>query len=81
VNGPGRAVYFAGSLVGAKFDHVVKLNNYIVDIGTNIAHYCEVRDRYLNKAAPPASTMIGVPQLARPGALFEVEAIAMLPPK
>ena len=25
--------------VGANFDHVVKLNNYIVDIGTNIAHY------------------------------------------
>jgi len=47
VTGPGRAVY-----------HGVKLNNYIVDIGTNIAHYCEVRDRYLNKAAPPASTMI-----------------------
>jgi enamine deaminase RidA (YjgF/YER057c/UK114 family) len=33
----------------------------------------------VNKAAPPASTMIGVPQLARPGALFEVEAIAILP--
>jgi enamine deaminase RidA (YjgF/YER057c/UK114 family) len=67
--------------VGATFDHVVKLNNYIVDIGTNIAHYREVRDRYVNKAAPPASTTVGVPQLARPGALFEVEAIAVLPPK
>jgi hypothetical protein len=43
-----------------------------------IAHYREVRD---NKAAPPASTAIGVPQLARPGALFEVEAVAVLPPK
>jgi enamine deaminase RidA (YjgF/YER057c/UK114 family) len=67
--------------VGASFDQVVKLNNYIVDIGTNIAHYREVRDKYVNKAAPPASTTIGVPQLARPGALFEVEAIAVLPPK
>jgi enamine deaminase RidA (YjgF/YER057c/UK114 family) len=67
--------------VGANFDHVVKLNNYIVDIGTNIAHYREVRDRYVNNAAPPASTTVGVPQLARPGALFEVEAIAVLPPK
>jgi enamine deaminase RidA (YjgF/YER057c/UK114 family) len=36
---------------------------------------------YVNKVAPPASTAIGVPQLARPGALFEVEAIAVLPPK
>jgi enamine deaminase RidA (YjgF/YER057c/UK114 family) len=67
--------------VGASFDHVVKLNNYIVDIGTNLVHYREVRDKYVNKAAPPASTTIGVPQLARPGALFEIEAVAVLPPK
>jgi 2-iminobutanoate/2-iminopropanoate deaminase len=67
--------------VGASFEHVVKLNNYIVDIGTNIAHYREVREKYVNTASPPASTTIGVPQLARPGALFEVEAIAVLSPK
>jgi enamine deaminase RidA (YjgF/YER057c/UK114 family) len=67
--------------VGASFEHVVKLNNYIIDIGTNIAHYREVRDKYVNTAAPPASTTIGVPQLARPGAVFEIEAIAVLPPK
>jgi 2-iminobutanoate/2-iminopropanoate deaminase len=67
--------------VGASFENGVKLNNYIIDIGTNIAHYREVRDKYVNTAAPPASTTIGVPQLARPGALFEVEAIAVLPPK
>jgi 2-iminobutanoate/2-iminopropanoate deaminase len=59
----------------------VKLNNYIIDIGTNIAHYREVRDKYVNTGAPPASTTIGVAQLARPGAVFEVEAIAVLPPK
>jgi enamine deaminase RidA (YjgF/YER057c/UK114 family) len=29
---------------------------------------------------PPASTTIGVPQLARPDAVFEIEAIAVLPP-
>ncbi|MGB8893787.1 MAG: RidA family protein [Pseudolabrys sp.] len=67
--------------VGAGFEHLVKLNNYIVDIGTNIALYREVRDKYVNKASPPASTTVGVPQLARPGALYEVEAIAILPPK
>jgi 2-iminobutanoate/2-iminopropanoate deaminase len=58
---------------------VVKVNNYIVDIGKNIPIFREVRDRYLNMAAPPASTTIGVPQLARDGALFEVEAVVMLP--
>ena len=66
--------------VGAGFEHVVKLNNYVVDIGTNLAHYREVRDKYVNTGSPPASTTIGVPELARPGALFEVEAIAILPP-
>jgi len=67
--------------VGAGFEHVVKLNNYVVDIGANLAHYREVRDTYVNTVSPPASTTVGVPQLARPGALFEVEAIAILPPK
>jgi 2-iminobutanoate/2-iminopropanoate deaminase len=67
--------------VGASFEHVVKLNNYVVDIGINLAHYREVRDKYVNTASPPASTTVGVPELARPGALFEVEAIAVLPPK
>ena len=67
--------------VGASFSDVVRLNNYIVDIGTNLAHYREVREKYVNMSAPPASTAIGVPQLARPGALFEVEAIAVLPLK
>ena len=67
--------------VGASFSDIVKLNLYIVDIGTNIAHFREVRDKFVNISAPPASTAIGVPQLARPGALFEVEAIVALPPK
>jgi enamine deaminase RidA (YjgF/YER057c/UK114 family) len=67
--------------VGAGFEHVVKLNNYVVDIGTNLAHYREVRDKYVDTASPPASTTVGVPQLARPDALFEVEAVAILPPK
>jgi enamine deaminase RidA (YjgF/YER057c/UK114 family) len=64
---------------GAGFEHVVKINNYLVDIAANIATFREVRDRYLNTAAPPASTAVGVPGLARPGALFEIEAIAVLP--
>ncbi len=67
--------------VGAGFEHLVKVNNYIVNIGANIAQFREVRDKYVNTAAPPASTTIGVPELARPGALFEIEAVAILPSK
>ena len=67
--------------VGAGFEHLVKVNNYIVNIGANIAQFREVRDKYVNASAPPASTTIGVPELARPGALFEIEAVAILPAK
>src|SRR5262245_33345941 len=66
--------------VGAGFEHLVKINNYLVDIERNMPAFREVRDRYLVKAAPPASTTIGVPALARPGGLFEIEAVAALPP-
>src|SRR5215510_7931027 len=59
--------------VGGGFEHLVKINNYLVDIERNMAAFREVRDRYLLKAAPPASTTIGVPALARPGGLFEIE--------
>jgi enamine deaminase RidA (YjgF/YER057c/UK114 family) len=64
--------------VGATFNDVVKLNNYLVDIPANLSIYRDVRDRYVNTAQPPASTTIGVPALARPDALYEVEAVVML---
>ncbi len=57
---------------------VVKLNNYLVDIKTNLPLYREVPGKYVNTAQPPASTTVGVTALARPDALFEAEAIVML---
>ena len=66
---------------GAAWSDVVKINNFLVDIADNMAAFREVRDGYLNAEAPPASTTIGVPALARPGGLFEIEAIAVLPAK
>jgi enamine deaminase RidA (YjgF/YER057c/UK114 family) len=42
--------------VGAEMASIVKINNYLVDIGTNIAAFRELRDRYFNISAPPAST-------------------------
>lgn len=65
--------------VGAKVEHLVKINSYIVDIEKHVLIFREVRDRHLNMAAPPASTAVGVPALARAGALVEIEAIAVLP--
>lgn len=66
--------------VGAGFKDVVKINNYLVDV-THIADFRAVRDTFLNAHAPPASTTVVISQLARPGALFEVEAVAVLPVK
>jgi enamine deaminase RidA (YjgF/YER057c/UK114 family) len=59
---------------------VVKINNYLVDMN-HLSVFREVRDRYLNMAAPPASTLVAITKLAREGALFEIEAVAALPPK
>ena len=65
---------------GATFKDVVKINNYLTDM-THIGIFREVRDEFVNTAAPPASTTVAILQLARPGALFEIEAIAVLPAK
>jgi enamine deaminase RidA (YjgF/YER057c/UK114 family) len=66
--------------VGAGFEHVVKITNYFVDIA-HLPTFFEVRDRYVNTKAPPASTAVQISRLAREGALFELEAIAVLPEK
>lgn len=66
--------------VGAGLKDVVKITNYLVDM-RHIAIFREVRDRFLAGAPPPASTTMAISQLARPGALFEIEAIAVLPRK
>lgn len=65
---------------GATLKDVVKINNYLVDM-SHIAIFREVRDAHFNMVAPPASTTVAISQLARPGALFEIEAIAVLPAK
>jgi enamine deaminase RidA (YjgF/YER057c/UK114 family) len=67
--------------VDARFEHVVKLNNYLVDITAHLPILRDVRNAYVNTTNPPASTTVQVVKLARDGALFEVEAIAVLPPK
>jgi enamine deaminase RidA (YjgF/YER057c/UK114 family) len=68
--------------VGGGFEHIVKLNSYLINIEANAPEFREVRGSYFpNKAALPASTLVQVPRLANPAFLLEVEAIAVLPPK
>jgi len=63
---------------GAEFGDVVKITNYLTDI-SHLSIFREVRDQYVNVAAPPASTTIQISKFAREGALFEIEAVAMVP--
>ena len=64
--------------VGAGFEHVIKTTNFLTDV-SHRPILREARDRYLNAAAPPASTLIGVTALAFPEWLVEIEAVAMVP--
>lgn len=63
---------------GAGFEHVVKITNFFVDMA-HLPQFFEVRDKYVNTKAPPASTAIEIRRLAREGALFEIEAVAVVP--
>lgn len=63
--------------VGASFNEIVKVNNYLTDM-SHLPILREVRDTYFNTKAPPASTTIATPQLARDGAVFEIEAVVAL---
>jgi enamine deaminase RidA (YjgF/YER057c/UK114 family) len=73
-----RNIQTALAEVGADFSHVVKLNMYLLD-RSNLPILREMRDRYVNTSAPPASTLVEVKSLAQEDFLLEVEAIASLP--
>src|SRR3954452_24644482 len=66
--------------VGAGFEHVVKITNFFVDM-SHLPAFFEVRNMFVNTKAPPASTAIQVGRLAVDGALFEIEAVAVIPDK
>jgi enamine deaminase RidA (YjgF/YER057c/UK114 family) len=71
-------VQTALAAIGANFSHVVKMNSYLLDM-THLPILREVRDRFLNTNAPPASTTVEVPKLVREGAVFEIDVVAVLP--
>lgn len=65
---------------GGTFHDIVKINNYCVAsvAPAEIAAFREVRDRYVNTAAPPTSTFVYVSRLVGPGWLFEIDAMAVI---
>jgi len=66
----------------ATFDDVVKITWYVKNYKTeNLPILREVRDSYVKKDAPPASTLVGVAALFQDDCLLEVDAIAVVPDK
>lgn len=65
---------------GARMGDIVKFTFYVLDAKAHLATLREVRDQYVNVAAPPASTLVQVGALFRPDVLLEVEATAVVPP-
>ena len=64
---------------GASFDHVVKLNHYLIDLKAHQRLIGPIRAKYFIGRPQPASTTVQVGALVRPGALYEVEAVAIVP--
>jgi enamine deaminase RidA (YjgF/YER057c/UK114 family) len=65
---------------GGTMADVVKMNTYLV---ASVDHAAvpklrAIRDRYVNTAKPPASTLVVVSRLVSPGWLIEIEAVAAL---
>jgi enamine deaminase RidA (YjgF/YER057c/UK114 family) len=67
---------------GGGLEHIVKITQFLVHLRAHQALVREVRAKFVNPdLPPPASTMVQVGALTREGALYEVEAVAVLPPR
>lgn len=65
---------------GAGFKDVLKLNIFTTKMDEqNVLN--EISARIFGPADPPARTLVGVPTLAHPGMLIEIDGVAVAPPK
>lgn len=68
------------SAVGANFGHVVKLTIFVTTLTPEtLSALREVRDRHIDVAHGPASSLMEVSRLFRPELLVEIEAVAVIP--
>jgi enamine deaminase RidA (YjgF/YER057c/UK114 family) len=75
-----RNLKIAVEAAGGTMADIVKLNIYLVAEvdAAQVPKLRAIRDRYVNVENPPASTLVVVSRLARPGWLVEIEAVAAL---
>lgn len=60
---------------GLTFANVIKLNIFVTDMdGQNILN--EISARHFDPTKPPARTLVGVPTLAHPNMMIEIEGVA-----
>ena len=63
---------------GGTWKDMLKLNIYLTDMKQqNILN--EISARTFGPGAPPARTLVGVPELAHPNMMIEIEGVAALP--
>jgi reactive intermediate/imine deaminase len=62
---------------GASFNNVVKLNYYVTD-ANDLPSIRDIRDSYVNREHPPASSLVVVKRLVREEFLIEVDAVAVV---
>lgn len=64
---------------GATFHDVVKINTYIKNYTPDqLPIFRDIRNQYVSKENPPASTLAGVQSLFHPDVLIEIEVVAMI---
>jgi len=75
-----RNLKIAIEAAGGTMADIVKLNIYLVAEvqQSEVPKLRAIRDRYVNVQNPPASTLVTVVRLARPGWLVEIEAVAVV---
>lgn len=66
--------------LGGAMDNVVKIGIYMIDV-SQIQAVRNVRDQFINREKPPASTLVQVDKLFRDDVLIEIEATAIIPKK
>ncbi|HMG50372.1 MAG TPA: RidA family protein [Inquilinus sp.] len=72
-------VQAALAAAGSGFEHVIRLGMFVTDFAAQGPTLRQVRDRYVNRAAPPASTTLQTDRFFRDGLLFELDVVAIVP--